>query len=113
MKKVSPLVAAIIGAVILSAQQFIGKDDANLKVIGLAVVIAVLGVVSTFLKGKGASLLGIIGTVSYTFYDMYSNGNGHFNWTQFVLTALIAALTVFAPTLIPQPEDGSSTIAKK
>ena len=105
MKKVNPLVAAIIGAALLTLQQFIGTPDPNLKVVGLAVLLAVLGVVATFLKGKGASFWGIVGTVLYTGWDMWQNGNGHFDWKQFVITGLFAALAVFAPTLIPQASE--------
>lgn len=105
MPKYSPLVAAILGAIALVLQQYIGNAaSADLKVVGFAILIAVLGVVSTYLKGKGASLLGIIGTVGYTFYGLQSDGTHSFTWNEFVITATLAVVMVFAPTAIPQPE---------
>lgn len=104
MPKYSPLVAAIIGAILLVLQQYIGNPAAaDIKVVGFAVLIGVLGAVSTQLKGKGASLLGIIGTVGYSFYTLYSNGAHSFTWNEFILSAAFAVVTVFAPTAIPEP----------
>lgn len=106
MPKYSPLVAAILGAIVLVLQQYIGNAaSADLKVVGFAVLIAVLGAVSTQLKGKGASLLGILGTVGYTFCSLYSDGVHSFTWNEFILTAAFAVVTVFAPTAIPEPEN--------
>jgi ABC-type branched-subunit amino acid transport system permease subunit len=101
--KYSPLIAAIIGAITLVLQQYLGKEEVSFKVIGFAVLIAVIGVVSTFLKGKPSTLAAIIGTVGYTFYDMWTGGT--FSWEQFILTGLLAVLALFAPTVIPEKEE--------
>lgn len=103
MKKNIPLWSAIIGAAILALQQFVGKPGTNVKVILFAVLIAVVGAASTVLKGRGASLVGILGTVGYTFFQIWNNGT--FTWTEFLVSGLIAVLTLVAPTLIPQQAD--------
>jgi ABC-type branched-subunit amino acid transport system permease subunit len=103
MKKYSPLIAAILGAIALILQQYVGKEDVDFKVIGFAVLIAVLGVVSVYLKGKTSSIAVILGTVGYTLYDMLSGGT--FTWEQFIITGLLAVITVLAPSITPEPED--------
>jgi uncharacterized membrane protein len=103
MKKTTPLVAAVIGAALLAIQQFVGKPETNWKVIGLAVLIAVIGAASTVLKGKGASLVGVIGTVGYTFYEVWQTAT--FTWQQFIVTALFAVLTLFSHSFVPEADD--------
>lgn len=103
MKKTTPLVAAIIGAVMLVLQQFIGQPKVDLKVVGFAVLIAVIGAASLILKGKGASLWGIIGTVGFSFYDIWQSGS--FTWDQFFITAGFAVLALFVPTAVPELDD--------
>lgn len=106
MPKYSPLVAAILGAIALVLQQYVGNPkDADLKVVGIAILLAVLGAASTILKGKGASLVGILGTVGFTFYNLYKDGVQTFTWNEFILSAAFALVLVFAPTAIPQREE--------
>ena len=103
MKKYSPLVTAILGALSLVLQQYLGKEDVDFKVIGFAALIAVLGVVSTFLKGKTSTIAVIIGTVGYTLYDMLSGGT--FTWEQFIITGMLAIITTLSPSITPEQED--------
>lgn len=103
MKKYSPLIAAILGALSLVLQQYAGAEDVDFKVIGFAALIAVLGVVSTFLKGKTSTIAVILGTVGYTLYDMLSGGT--FTWEQFIITGLLAVITTLAPSVTPEQED--------
>lgn len=100
MKKTTPFIAAIAGAVLLVLQQYLGQPNVDFKVVLFAVLIAVLGAVSTILKGRGASFWGIVGTVGFTFYDMWKSE--HFTWDQFIITALIAGIMVAVPTAVPQ-----------
>jgi hypothetical protein len=100
--KYSPLIAAIIGAVLLVAQQYMGDKEADLKVVGFAALIAAIGAASLFLKGKGSTLLGIIGTVGYTFYQIWQTGE--FTWNTFILTSVVAVLTLISPSFVPEPE---------
>ena len=101
MNKNIPVVTAMLGAAALIIQQYVGvPGGADLKVVGLAVLIAVLGILSSYLKGKGASFWGIFGTVIYTLVEVYKSGN--FNWNEAILTATLAAIMVFAPTAVPE-----------
>lgn len=99
----SPLIVAILGAILLVLQQAIGQPVIDWKVIGLAGLIAVAGIVSTYLKGKGVSLLGALGTVIYTFVQVWQTG--HFNWNEFFLTAAIAVITLFTQSAVVDDDD--------
>lgn len=103
MKKTTPLIAAVIGAVALVLQQFIGQPNVDLKVVGFSVLIAAIGAASMELKGKGASLWGIIGTVGFSFVDIWNTGK--FTWDQFLITSAFAIIALFVPTAIPQKAD--------
>ena len=101
MSKTSPLIAAILGALILVLQQALSNHNWDLKVVGFAALIAVIGAASTVLRGKGSSFVGILGTVGYTFVQIWQTGT--FTWSEFILTSLLAVIMLFAPTAIPQP----------
>lgn len=100
MPKYSALITAIIGAAVLVLQQAIQAQNFDLKVVALAVIVAIVGAASVVLKGKGATIAGVIGTVGYTAFTIYNTG--HFTWGEFILTSALAILSLFAPTLIPQ-----------
>lgn len=91
----SPLGIALIGAVILVLQQALSSGEMDWKVIGWSALIAVIGAIGNFWKGKGLTITGIIGTVAFVFYTQYQSGE--FTWTQFAITALIAVLTLAVP----------------
>lgn len=101
--KYSPLIAAILGAVALVIQQAMADGSMDLKVVGFAALIAAIGAASVFLKGKGATLVGVLGTVGYTFYTIWESGT--FTWNEFILTSVLAIITLFAPSVIPEKED--------
>lgn len=99
------LLVAIASALILTLQQFAGKQPIEWKAIGLAALIAVLGVIGRSWKGQGLSITGIVGNMAYAFVTIWETGT--FTWHEFVLQSLIAILAVFAPTLQPEPETKS------
>lgn len=103
MNKTTTLVGSIIAAIILVLQQALGQPTVDWKVIGISVLITVGGIVGTFLKGRGATFWGAIGVTIFTFINVYQSGS--FTWNEFILTALIAIGSLFAPTLIPQLAD--------
>jgi hypothetical protein len=107
MKKNSPLLAAVVGALLIVLEQAVIEKNFDLKVVGFAALIAVLGAVSTALKGKGASFAGVIGTVGFTLYTIIQTGP--FTWNEFILTAALAVVTTIAPTLIPQNDPKDKT----
>jgi hypothetical protein len=102
MKRYSALIAAGVGAAILVLQQAIAEKNWDLKVVGFSVLIAIVGAVSVNLKGKGASLLGVLGTVGYTFVTIYNTGK--FTWGEFTLNAALAVFMVIASSLVPKAD---------
>lgn len=100
----SPFIIGLLSALLIALQQFIGQPTVDWKVMGLAALIGVLGFVGNFLKGKGISILGAIGTAVYTFVQVWQTG--HFTWSEFALTAAIAILTLFTQSAVAkQPTD--------
>lgn len=98
--KWSPLIVGLAGAIGLALQQFLGQPTVDVKVILLAVLIAALGYLGTTLKGKGLTVGGIVGVVSYAAYIVYNSGS--FSWSEFALTAIIAILALVAPSAVPE-----------
>ena len=98
--KYSGLIAALVSGAILILQQYLGEGITDLKVVGFALLIGGIGTASIWLKGKGTTIAGILGTVGYTFYDLWTGGT--FTVEQFVLTSALAILTLIAPSVIPQ-----------
>lgn len=88
-------VSGLISALVLTLQQFLGNGDTNWSAIALAALITVIGYMANTWRGKGVSLTGIIGTISYAFITVWNTG--HFTWSQFLLSALIAVLAASAP----------------
>lgn len=101
--KWSPLIAGIAAAVALALQQFLGNAESSTPVILMAVLLAVLGVIGTQLKGKGLTVAGIIGTLAYTFVTVWNGGA--FTWKEFILSGIIAILTMVAPSAIPEKDE--------
>lgn len=97
------VIAAIISAVVLVLQQALSAPPINWKAMGMAALIAVLGVLSNQWKGKGLTIMGIIGNLSYAFISIQSTGT--FSWEQFGIQALLALLTTLAPTVMPERID--------
>jgi len=101
--KYSGLIAAILGAIALVIQQSMQAGEMDLKVVGFAALIAAIGAASIWLKGKTGTLAAIIGTVGYTFYNIWQSGT--FTWNEFILTSVLAVITLIAPTLIPERDE--------
>jgi hypothetical protein len=99
MKRYSSLIAAAIGTVMLVLQQAMTEKSWDLKIVGFSALIAVIGAISVQLKGKGISLGGIIGTVGYNFYTIYSTG--HFTVKEFIITSAFAVLALILPSVKP------------
>lgn len=100
--KLNPFLVAILGAVLLTIQQLQFEKVTDLKVIGLAVLITILGATGTQLKGKGPTLFGIIGTVCATFVNVWQTST--FTWNEFLYTGVIAVLALIVPSAKPEIE---------
>lgn len=99
------VIAAIVSAIVLVLQQTLSTPPINWKAIGMATLIAVLGVLANNWRGKGLTIFGIIGNLSYAFVTIQQTGQ--FTWEEFILQALLALLTTFAPTITPEREEKS------
>lgn len=97
------LVAALVSALVLVVQQALQNPPVEWKAVGLAALIAVLGVIGNQWKGQGLSITGIIGNLAYAFVTIYQTGQ--FSWDQFILQAVLAILTTLAPTVMPERKD--------
>ncbi len=97
------MLAAIISAVVLVLQQAMSTPPIDWKAIGLASLIAVLGVIANHWKGKGLTIFGIVGNLSYAFVTIWQTGT--FTWNEFILQAVLAVLTTLAPTVMPEREE--------
>ena len=87
--------SGLISAIVLVLQQFIGVPVMQWSVVGIAVGLAVLGYIANEWRGKGMTWFGIIGTLAYTFIQVYQNGQ--INWNQFIIMAVVALLSAVAP----------------
>ncbi|MFZ4056993.1 MAG: hypothetical protein ACOYKE_02590 [Ferruginibacter sp.] len=91
------MIGAVLSALLLVLQQFTGVSAIDWKAIGFAALIAVLGVFANSWKGKGITLVGIVGSVSNAFVVVYQTGV--FSWNTFILSATIALLSAFIESL--------------
>lgn len=91
-------------AVGMVLQQALGDAEMSWVAIGYAALVAGLGRIANAWRGKGLTLLGIIGTVSYAFTDVAMGGE--FSWRQFILSTLIAFIFagMHPPGSLPDPE---------
>jgi len=108
LQKNQVLITAIAGALTLSLQQFIGQSELDYKVLGLAALIAVAGVIGNHFRGKGVSVLGFIGVVGTAFTTIQQTGS--FSWNQFGLAVVVGFLAVIAPPAKSEAYEKSETI---
>lgn len=94
------VILAFISAIILVLQQVMATKETNWKVIGFALLVAVLGVMANQWKGKGISILGILGNLAGVFTTIQATGK--FTINEFILASLIALLTTFTASLAPE-----------
>lgn len=83
-------VVAVLSAITMAVQQFLGQPPVNFKALGFAVLMAVIGVVANQWKLKGLTIMGILGTVANAVQSVYATGN--FTWNEFIVSAGIALL---------------------
>lgn len=92
-------ISGLISAIVVVLQQFTNGDPVDIKVVGYAVLMAVVAYVASQWKNQGLTALGIIGTLAATFGAVYTGG--HIDWNQLIIQTLIAL--GLAATGKPQP----------
>jgi hypothetical protein len=102
----------LAAAIAVVLQQFVGQVIVDYKVIGYAVGMATLSYVANQWRGQGITILGVLGTLSGTFYAISSTGT--FTWGQFIVSSMLALLFAVAPP--PKPatyEQNTAIVAAK
>jgi hypothetical protein len=97
------LISSLVTSLILLLQQITQEGQTDLKAIGMAALLVILGVLGRHWKGAGLSLLGILGAAITAFVQVWNTGE--FSWDTFVPMAALAILTTFAPTATPEKKE--------
>ena len=99
-------VSGLLSALILVLQQFQGEGPLDPKALGTATLLAIIGVVANNFKGKGITVVGILGTLAGVFQTIHSTGT--FTLNEFILSSaialLLAVMKTVAPEHVPTPE---------
>jgi len=101
--KYKVFILGLLGSIAVSLQELLTTNsaDADLKVYGFAILMTALSYIATQWRGKGITILGILGTLSSVFVTMQQTGN--FTWTQFITFSVAALLAAVAPP--PKPRE--------
>lgn len=89
------LISAIAAALTLVLQQFIAEPVIDYKALGLAAATAVAGIVANEWRGKGVSVLGLIGVAGWAFYSVATTG--HITIPQIIASFILGVLSLVAP----------------
>lgn len=95
LDKYKVLIAAIAGSLTLVFQQFIGQPEVSWKVIIIACIVAIAGVIGNHLRGQFPSAAGLIGIVSMTLIEVLNGGT--VSWQQVGLSLGVAFLSLMMP----------------
>ncbi len=93
------LLLGILGAISVAIKGFIGQDTIEWKAVGFAALMAVLSYIANEWRGQGVTIIGILGTLAYTFVQLQNSGT--FTWNQFILMSVAAILAAVSPP--PKP----------
>ncbi len=90
-------ILGLLGSLALAIEPFATTttDDVKWRVIGFAVLMAVLSYFAKEWRGQGLSIVGIIGNSAGVFVTLQSTG--HFTWNQFILQLILAIITAAMP----------------
>lgn len=92
--KYQVLISGLISAIVLSLQQFT-STTIDWKVIGFAALLAAASWAGNNLRGKGVSVIGVIGVAGYAIASVAVNGM--INLNQLILAFLIGLGALVAP----------------
>lgn len=96
-----------LGAVAIVLQQAMGEQEISWPAIAFAAVVAFLGRIARAWRGKGLTMVGIIGTVAYAFSEAAMGGA--FSWDQFILSAMVALIAAAGGSLNLPKEPGDES----
>lgn len=101
-------ISGLISAAVVAIQQYLGNGTPDLKVVGFAVVMAILSYLANQWRGKGVTVVGIIGVLAATFSTIQFGQK--VEWTQLILQAVVAVGMAVAPPPKPQGYEQTNTI---
>jgi ABC-type proline/glycine betaine transport system permease subunit len=101
IQKNKVFLTALLSAVTLVLQQCLQNRQTSFKALSFAVLIAVIGVIANQWKGKGITILGILGTLTTVFQTIWTTGT--FTWNEFLLSSAVAVLAMFTGSLKAMP----------
>lgn len=99
IQKNKVLLLGALGSIGVVLNEFLSKPDVSWKAISFAIFATLLSYFANNLRGKAASIAGILGTLFATFMTM--NENGTISWGQLGIQAAVAFLAVVAPPAKP------------
>lgn len=100
----------LLAAIAVAIKAFVGQPEIQWKAVIFAVLMAVLSFIANEWRGQGVTILGIVGTLAYTFVQL--NQTGNFTWSQFILMSIAAILSAVAPPAKPLTYEHDPTIEK-
>ena len=100
-EKYKVFILGLLGSITIAIQSLMANNPAetDTKVYLFAGLIAVLSFVANEWRGKGVTLIGVIGTLAGVFVTQWQTGK--FSWVQFILFGVVAILAAAAPP--PKP----------
>jgi hypothetical protein len=102
------VISAIASGVALVLQQYIMQPVIDYKALGLAILIAVAGVVGNQFRGKGVTVAGFLGVAATAFITIQTTG--HFTWPQFGMAVIVGFLALIAPPAKPVEYEKTPTM---
>jgi len=88
-------ILGLLAAIAVVLQQFLLEPTIDWKSVGLGVLLGILSYVANQWRGQGVTILGIIGTLAYTFVQNFNGGV--MDWNKIILMGITAILAAVAP----------------
>jgi amino acid permease len=104
------LLSGLISAIVISLQQFMSVANPDWAVIGFAVLLAAASWAGNNLRGKGVSVLGILGVAGASFATVAETG--HINKSQLILSFVIGLGALIAPPAKNESYEKSAIITR-
>jgi hypothetical protein len=102
------ILTGIAMSIIISLQQFLGQPTVDWAVVGFAALLGVSSWAANNLRGKGVSVLGLIGVAGYAITSVAVNGT--INLNQLILAFIVGLGALVAPPPKPASYEQSSVI---
>jgi hypothetical protein len=102
-------ILGLLGAIGVTLDQYVNQTTPDYKVIGFAVVSAILSYFAKNLRGQWASIAGLLGMEFTTYMTAVESGN-KVSWFQLVGSFVVSIIAVVAPPAKPLSYEKSDVI---